>query len=77
MSGLDRAGYRLGCKELKVPWDTQEGPKGQREALSTFYQGRVYFASHFGILGLYVGFHLKRFCYKTTFENNQLGSEFL
>lgn len=30
MSGLDRAGYRLGSKDLKVLWDTQEVAKGQR-----------------------------------------------
>lgn len=41
MSGLDRAGYRLGCKELKVPWTLRKVPR-TTEALSTFYQGRVY-----------------------------------
>lgn len=74
MSGLDRADYKLGCKDLKFLWDTQEDGG---EALSPFHQRRVYFASPFGILGLHVGFHLKRFCYKRTVENHQLGSEFL
>lgn len=63
--------HRLGCKELKVPWvSSGRSLRGPWEEPCPHSTKEGLFASHFGIMGLYVGFHLKRFCYKEHLKTN-------